>query len=179
MEEDHAWEQLVEAYQGNDTALVGTADCVWDASLCFELGVRVDKPSIKYGDPNFNLEDYKGGRDFEALKAFADANLGPKCGPSHLELCDEEKKAEIIKLQSKLQSMSVADLEAAVAEKNGQIEKIYADFKKFTAGQHKQFTAAISRKDVEKRSLDMMKSVLASRKPKEAPAATEAPKSDL
>merc|ERR1712023_314159 len=112
-------DKLMKEFADSKTALVADVDCTADGkSLCEEVGVR-GYPTIKYGDPT-NLEDYKGGRDFETLKAFADANLGPKCGPSHLELCDEEKKAEIIKMQS----MSDADLEAAVAEKNAQIEKL-------------------------------------------------------
>jgi len=180
-----AWDQLIEAYKGKETALVADVDCTAEGSkdLCEEIGVR-GYPTIKYGDPN-NLEDYKGGRDFETLKAFADANLGPKCGPSHLELCDEEKKAEV----TKMMSMSLEDLEAAVEKKNGQMEKVEADFKELLEGLQKQYSEANEKKnkdveDVKNSGLGMMKSVLASRKPKAAPAAAEAaaaeaPKSEL
>ena len=39
-------------------------------------------------------------RTFDALKAFADENLKPMCGPNNLDLCDADKKAEISKLMS-------------------------------------------------------------------------------
>merc|ERR1712226_1170387 len=62
---------------------------------CDANGVR-GYPTIKYGDPS-NLEDYQGGRDFDALKKFAEENLKPMCSPTNIDLCDDEKKAEIKK----------------------------------------------------------------------------------
>ncbi len=38
--------------------------------------------------------DRKGGRDFPALKKFAD-ELGPQCSPANLDLCDDSKKARM------------------------------------------------------------------------------------
>merc|ERR1711933_287498 len=52
-------------------------------------------PSIKYGDPD-DLQDYKGGRSYDDLKKFAEG-MGPSCGPANLDLCDDEKKAQIAK----------------------------------------------------------------------------------
>merc|ERR1711907_864285 len=89
--------------------------------LCDEVGVR-GYPTIKYGDPN-SLEDYKGGRDFDSLKKFAEANLGPTCVPANLYLCDADKKAQI----EKFSKMSASDLEAAIKEKNDAIEKLEKD----------------------------------------------------
>merc|ERR1712193_546212 len=61
-------------FKDSKTALVADVDCTAGGqSLCNEVGVR-GYPTIKYGDPN-NLEDYKGGRDFDALKKFAEENL--------------------------------------------------------------------------------------------------------
>merc|ERR1712072_1677520 len=75
-------------------ALVGDVDCTAAGKpLCDSNGVK-GFPTIKYGDPSA-LEDYKGGRDYDALKKFADENLKPMCSPSNLDLCDDEKKAEI------------------------------------------------------------------------------------
>jgi len=107
-----AWDKLMAEFKDSKTALVGDADCTAAGqSLCNEVGVR-GYPTIKYGDPN-NLEDYKGGRDFDSLKKFAEENLGPTCGPANLDLCDDEKKAAI----AKFSGMSSADLEAAIKEK--------------------------------------------------------------
>merc|ERR1711862_719761 len=65
-------------------------------SKCEEVGIR-GYPSIKHGDPN-DLQDYKGGRDFAALKKFA-SELGPSCGPANLDLCTPEKKKDIEEFQ--------------------------------------------------------------------------------
>merc|ERR1712224_583298 len=74
-------------------------------------------PTIKWGDAS-NLEDYEGGREYDDLKKFAKENLKPMCSPSNLDLCDDEKKAEI----KKFSDMSDADLEAAIAAKKKEIE---------------------------------------------------------
>merc|ERR1711907_797637 len=106
-----------------------------------EVGVR-GYPTIKYGDPN-NLEDYKGGRDFDSLKKFAEANLGPTCGPANLDLCDDAKKADI----EKFSKMSASELEAAIKEKDEAIEKLEKDFKAFVDGLQKQYTDASEKKE--------------------------------
>merc|ERR1711907_764114 len=70
------------------------------------------------GDPS-SLEDYKGGRDFDALKKFAKENLKPMCSPANIDLCDEEKKKDI----EKFQGMPAADLEKAIEEKKAEMKK--------------------------------------------------------
>merc|ERR1712224_963152 len=74
-------------------------------------------PSIKWGDPSA-LEDYEGGRDYDALKAFAKENLKPVCSPANIDLCDEEKKKEI----ADLQAMPADDLAAKIEEKKAEIK---------------------------------------------------------
>ena len=64
---------------------------------------------VQWGDPS-DLQEYEGGRDYDALKEFADANLKPMCSIKNIDLCDDDKKAEI----KKFQDMSTADLEAAI-----------------------------------------------------------------
>merc|ERR1712224_246708 len=118
-------------------------------------------PTIKYGDPN-DLQDYKGGRDFAALKKFAEENLGPQCGPGNLDLCDEEKKALI----TKFQAMSPAELDAAIKEKTEAMEKLETDFKTFVEGLQKQYQEANDKKekdseDLKNSGLGLMKSVMA------------------
>merc|ERR1711907_567336 len=90
--------KLMGDYDGHASALVADVDCTSDGKpLCDSNGVR-GFPTIKYGDPN-NLEDYKGGRDYDALKKFADENLKPVCSPSNLDLCNADQKATIEELQ--------------------------------------------------------------------------------
>merc|ERR1712070_565055 len=86
---------------------------------------------------------YKGGRDFASLKKFAEANLGPTCGPANLDLCDDAKKADI----EKFSKMSAADLEAAITEKTKGLEKLETDFKEFVEGLQKQYSEPNEKKD--------------------------------
>merc|ERR1712100_401776 len=118
-------------------------------------------PTIKWGDPSA-LEDYQGGRDFDALKKHADENLKPMCSPSNIDLCDDDKKAEI----EKFQAMSADELDAAIKEKEGENEKAESDFKKFVEGLQKQYEEAMKKKDdaiaaVKASGLGLMKAVKA------------------
>merc|ERR1712003_334459 len=80
-------------YKDSQTIVIADVDCTAGGKAkCDEVGVR-GYPTIKYGDPN-DLQDYKGGRDFAALKKFAEG-LGPTCGPANLDLCDDGKKQTI------------------------------------------------------------------------------------
>jgi len=159
-----AWDKLMAEFKDSKTALVADVDCTAGGqSLCNEVGVR-GYPTIKYGDPN-NLEDYKGGRDFDALKKFAEENLGPTCGPANLDLCDEEKKADI----AKFSKMSASELEAAISEKTAAMEKLEKDFKEFVDGLQKSYTEANEKKDkdieaVKSSGLGLMKAVAAHNK---------------
>merc|ERR1719486_1061983 len=99
-------------YENHKTTGVFDVDCTADGKpLCDANGVR-GFPTIKFGDPNA-LEDYSGGRDFDALKKFAAENLGPTCGPNNMDLCDADQKALI----KKFQAMSAEELDAAIKEK--------------------------------------------------------------
>jgi len=156
-----AWDKLMEDFKDSKTALVGDADCTADGkALCDKIGVR-GYPTIKYGDPN-NLEDYKGGRDFDSLKKFAEENLGPSCGPANLDLCDDDKKALI----AKFSAMSATELDAAIEEKSTGMAKLETDFKEFVEGLQKQYTEANEKKDkdlaaLKDSGLGLMKSVQA------------------
>jgi hypothetical protein len=158
------WDKLMAEFKDSKTALVADVDCTAGGqSLCNEIGVR-GYPSIKYGDPS-SLEDYKGGRDFDALKKFAEENLGPTCGPANLDLCDADKKAQI----EKFQKMSDADLEKAIKEKTDEGEKLEKDFKTFVDGLQKQYSEASEKKEkdvaaVKDSGLGLMKSVAAHQK---------------
>jgi hypothetical protein len=159
-----AWDKLIAEFKDSKTALVADVDCTAGGqSLCNEIGVR-GYPSIKYGDPN-NLEDYKGGRDFDSLKKFAEENLGPSCGPANLDLCDADKKAQI----EKFSKMSASELQDAIKEKTDSMEKTETDFKAFVDGLQKQYTEASEKKekDVEElknSGLGLMKAVAAHNK---------------
>merc|ERR1719510_1204415 len=108
-------------FKDSKTALVADVDCTAAGKpLCDSNGVQ-GFPTIKWGDPA-SLEKYEGGRSFDALKKFAEENLKPMCSPTNIDLCDDDKKAEI----AKLQEMSDEDLEKEIEAK----EKEMADAKR-------------------------------------------------
>merc|ERR1712241_730773 len=109
-------------YKDHKSILVADVDCTADGKdLCEEAGVQ-GFPTIKHGDPN-NLEDYEGGRDLKALKKFAKDNLGPRCGPANLDLCDDDNKAKI----KEFMEMPMADLAAKITDKNDEMAKVEKD----------------------------------------------------
>jgi hypothetical protein len=118
------WDKLMDAFADSKTALVADVDCTAEGKpLCDANGVR-GYPSIKWGDPSA-LEDYKGGRDFDSLKKFADENLKPICSPANIDLCDDDKKAEI----NKFLAMADDELEKLIAEKEKLMEETEENFK--------------------------------------------------
>lgn len=104
------WDKLMNEFKDHKTVIIGDVDCTAEGKpLCDKEGVK-GFPTIKHGDVTA-LEDYKGGRDFAALKEFAD-NLKPMCSPSNIDLCDADQKKTI----EGLQAMSMEDLDAKIAE---------------------------------------------------------------
>lgn len=156
------WDKLMAAYADSKTQLVADVDCTTEGKpLCDANGVR-GYPTLKWGDPSA-LEDYKGGRDYESLKKFADENLKPVCSPRNIDLCDAVKKAEI----EKFQAMSPADLEKAIAEKEAELELAESTFKDEVAKLQETYQKLMADKEatiaaVKEAGLGMMKAVKAS-----------------
>jgi len=160
----------MDEFKGSSSGLVADVDCTAGGkSLCETHGIR-GYPTIKYGDPS-NLEDYQGGRTFADLEKFAQENLKPMCSPTNLDLCDDEKKAEI----EKFQAMSDADLEAAIAAKKKEIEDAEEAFNTGLKGLQETYEKLQKDKDegikaVKDSGLGLMQAVAASAgkdKPKE------------
>lgn len=158
------WEKLMDEFDGSSTQLIGDVDCTADGKpLCEANGVR-GYPTLKWGDPA-DLQDYQGGRDYDSLKKFAEENLKPVCSPSNIDLCDDDKKAEI----KKFQAMSKEDLDKAIKEKEEEQEKAESDFKTYVETLQTQYREAMEAKDaavesVKNSGLGLMKAVQASQK---------------
>jgi len=156
------WDKLMKQDFGKD-ALVADVDCTADGKpLCEKVGVR-GYPTLKWGDPNA-LEDYSGGRTFADLKKFAKENLKPICSPSNIDLCDDEKKAEI----KKFMDMSDEDLEKAIEEKEKLLEEAEKTFKDEVDKLQKKYTQLQSdkeaaEKEVKESGLGLMRSVKAAK----------------
>jgi len=118
------WDRLMKEFENSETALIADVDCTAGGKpLCSKEGVK-GFPTLKYGDPN-NLEDYDGGRDYDNLLTFAKENLGPICGPSNLDLCDDEQRAKIEKLMAK----GLEQLNSEIEELDATIESAEEHFK--------------------------------------------------
>ena len=119
------WNKLMDEFEGDAAKLVADVDCTAKGkSLCEEHGIK-GFPTLKYGDPT-DLQDYKGGRDMKDLKKHVETKLIPMCSPKNIDLCDDEKKAEI----EKFSAMADEELEKMIAEKTTEMETAEAEFKK-------------------------------------------------
>ena len=155
------WDKLMGEFDGHATAMVGDVDCTAAGKpLCDNNGVQ-GFPTIKHGDPNA-LEDYQGGRSYDDLKKFADENLKASCSPSNIDLCDDDKKAEI----EKLNAMSDDDLTSAIEGKEAEqkdaektfedeVAKLQATYEKLTKDKEASIAA------VKESGLGLMKAVKA------------------
>lgn len=158
-----AWDELMGVYADSSSAVVADVDCTAEGkSLCEEVGVR-GYPSIKYGDPS-DLQDYQGGRDADSLKKFAEENLKPMCSPNNIDLCDDEKKAEI----TKYQTMPDADLATAIDTEEKKLADAEETFKEEVQGLQKKYEELSKAKEdtmaaVKNSGLGLMKSVKAAK----------------
>jgi len=162
-----AWDKLMKKWNKGDrakTSLIADVDCTAEGKpLCEQVGVQ-GFPTIKWGDAS-SLEDYQGGRDYDAMKKFAKENLKPMCSPANLDLCDDEKKAKI----QELQALAPADLQAQVDAKKAEmktleetfetsVKQLQADYEQLQ--KDKDQTIA----DVKKSGLGLMQAVQAAKK---------------
>jgi len=114
------WDKLMKNWNKGErvkSSLIADVDCTAEGKpLCEKVGVS-GFPTIKWGDPD-SLEDYEGDRKYEGLKKFAKENLKPMCSPSNIDLCDDEKKAEI----ASFQAMSPKDLSEKIEQKKAEMK---------------------------------------------------------
>jgi len=137
------WDKLMEEFKDTKTQLVADVDCTSDGGkpLCEANGVK-GYPTLKWGDPAA-LEDYSGQRDLASLKKFAQESLKPMCSPSHIDLCDDDKKKDI----EKYLKMGDAELKKAIDEEKAKVDKAESDFKSFVEDLQKSYKDAMDKKD--------------------------------
>merc|ERR1712072_1430593 len=116
------WDKLMKNVD-KPNILVADVDCTWEGKpICDSNGIR-GFPTIKHGDPS-NLEDYEGGRDYAALKSFAD-ELKPVCSPSNIDLCEDEDRAKI----EEFMALSEDELDEKITDGEQKMEDAEATFK--------------------------------------------------
>jgi len=156
------WDKLTAVFAGSATQLVADVDCTTEGkALCEANGVK-GYPTIKWGDPA-DLQDYEGGRSYSDLETFAKENLKPVCSPKNIDLCDDDKKAEI----AKIQAMPAAELDAAIAAEEAKMEEAESTFKEEVNKLQERYQALSTEKDeavaaVKASGLGLMKAVKAS-----------------
>jgi len=117
-----AWDQLGDAFKDSKTVVIGDVDCTVHQGLCSEHGVK-GYPTVKYY-VNGEWSDYEGGRDYDAMKEFADENLGPSCTyPDNEDLCSEEQITFMKEWYAKPE-----ELKAEIKQHEDAIKKLNDDF---------------------------------------------------
>lgn len=128
-----AWDKLMTKYEDSESVLIADVDCIEAGkSLCDEVGVS-GFPTIKYG-VNWNLQDYKKGRDFESLDEFA-SQLKPACNVNTLEYCTDEQKTSLEELKDK----SLEQLEGIVSDHDANVDIEKETFEKAVKDLQEQF----------------------------------------
>lgn len=160
-----AWDKLMKQYDGHASIVVADVDCIGEGkSMCDDVGVE-GFPTIKFGDPA-NLEDYEGEREFDDLVKFAKENLGPRCGPANLDLCDADKKKKKIEEYMNMPAASLKKEIDAQDEEIAAATKKHEEFVETLQKQYEESEKAMSekKKEIKEGGLGLMKAVKAYRK---------------
>jgi hypothetical protein len=158
-----AWDALMAEHKDSKSILVADVDCTAAGKpLCDAAGVK-GYPTIKYGDYG-DLQDYKGGRDEKALKAFT-KTLKPSCSPSNIDLCDAAKKKDIetfIKMDDKDLDKMIAEKEKLNTDAEETFKTDVEKLQKTYEGLQKAKEAKLE--EVKESGLGLMKAVVAHKK---------------
>lgn len=156
------WDRLMDEYASSDSVLIADVDCIGDGKpLCDKVGVK-GFPTVKWGSPD-DLQDYTGGRDFDALNTFA-SELKPSCNVANLDVCSEAQQETIRTLQEvsteelngrvSAHTDQLSTAEKAFKDKVGELQSAYEKAK----NAHEAVIAELKGTDI-----GLVKSVLASR----------------
>lgn len=129
------WDKLAAHFKGAKSLVIADVDCTKHNDLCGKHGVegfptiKVFKKGKKSGEP------YNGGRDFNSLKKFVDANLntGPACSLEAKEECSKEERAileESEKMTVDQRRTKVKEIEKEIDDKTKQAKELEKEAKK-------------------------------------------------
>ena len=154
-----AWDQLSDEFSGSKTVIIADVDCTVEKDLCSKYGVR-GYPTIKTFTGNPDGDAYEGGRDFDALKKFADESLGPSCSNDNIDLCDDDQKATL----EKYNKMSAAERKKIVDDTDKEIADLEENFKADVKKLQSKYEELMADKDatvkaVNTKELSLLKSI--------------------
>jgi len=138
-----AWDKLGDEYKSSKTIIIADVDCTKEQDLCQKYGVS-GYPTIKYytGATGATGDAYNGGRDYDAMSAWAKENLGPSCGAENLDLCTDEQKTNIkAKMDLTVEAIDaeIAEAEAAVKTAETELEELLKSLQaQYEAGKQKK-----------------------------------------
>jgi protein disulfide-isomerase-like protein len=138
------WNQLMDEFDDSKTVLIGDVDCTVEKSVCSQYGVS-GYPTLKYftGSTAADGDSYEGGRDFEALKTFAETNLGPSCSFENQDLCKEDQ----LKIITDGIEMGTEKRAEVIAEKVKAMSDAEDTFKTAVDGLQEQYQSLMKAKD--------------------------------
>jgi len=139
-----AWDKLGNEYKNSKSVIIGDVDCTVEKTLCQKYEVR-GYPTIKYytGSTAPTGDDYKGGRDYDALSLWAKENLGPTCGAENLDLCSDEQKAV---LEAKMK-LTTAELDAEIDAAEAEIKAAESELEELLKSLQSQYEAGQKKKE--------------------------------
>lgn len=159
------WEQLAKDFENETGVLIAEVDCTADESekICAEQDVE-GFPTLKYGDAGW-MDNYEGGREYDALAKFARTGLKPACSHVNTDLCTQDQKAKI----EKFTAMPLEELKSMIDKIDKDLEAEEEDFDKSTDVLEEDYesasTAAETAKKVAKKevSYNTLKAIQAAR----------------
>ena len=159
------WDQLAERWDGDEVVFIGKVDCTGEAHiLCDEHRIR-GFPTLRWGDPSHpttmtEYTHYDNGID--ALDQYCKDHLKLICSINHLELCDEDQRAEI----EKVMDLTDAELDELIKKGEAEIREAEEEFGKGIAELNAEHQRLLAEKDakireVREANLGLLKSVKA------------------
>ena len=106
--------------------------------LCDAINLQ-SYPTFKHCDATIkncapsDLQFFQGEPSLEEFRGWARSNLGPFCGPKHVDLCDDAEKADM----AKYSAMSAEELDAVIQNGKDKIQKADDDLLAFKVEKHK------------------------------------------
>jgi len=148
------WDKLANEFADSQTVLIADVDCTVEKPLCSRFDVK-GFPTIKYFTTSTGAggAKYEGGRDFKALKAFAESSLGPSCGNDNKDLCNEEQLA----ILAKGNAMSAAERKAIIDKAAADRKEAEDTFKTELEGLQATYKRLMQEKDDKINAIDSVR----------------------
>lgn len=159
-----AWDLLMDEFKDSETIFVAECDCTGSCkALCEEVGVN-GYPTIKYGTAG-DLQDYKGGRDFDSMKAHALTHVKVSCSIKSRGLCSESQNKTI----QDVENMNAAEIKSALQAVEDEITSLESKFKQDIEKLQNEYMTILKKKESEEKEIKnfdfrVMKSILATLK---------------